>query len=130
MSDTAAKVWATSKESYETISDLGANLAGNALKTMKYSDGMDFQEHITNLRLKWNYAVKKGAEIKDNQFQAIVISSLPALWDYIIASLQSAKTSVKLIAGLNVHWECLRERMTGGAHFNSTALLAKTHSYK
>ena len=109
MSDTATKVWETLKESYGTISDLGANMAENALRAIKYVDGADFQEHIMHLRSKWNYAIEKGADIKDNQFRAIIISSLPASWDYIVASLQSTKTSTELIAGLNVHWERLKE---------------------
>ncbi|KNZ80321.1 hypothetical protein J132_06392, partial [Termitomyces sp. J132] len=124
MSDMAAKVWATLKEAYGTVSDLGANSAENSLRATNYSDGMDFQEHIANLRSKWNIAVEKGADLKDNQFRAIVISSLPASWDYIVASLQSTKTSVELIAGLNVHWERLKERSTS-AGATSTALLTK-----
>ena len=125
MSDTTAKVWETLKEMYGTTSDLEANSAENALRATKYSDGMGFQEHIANLCSKWNSAVEKGADIRDNQFRAIVISSLPALWDYIIASLQSTKTSVDLIAGLNVHWERVKERLAVNADATSTALLAK-----
>ncbi|KNZ81680.1 hypothetical protein J132_11034 [Termitomyces sp. J132] len=124
MSHSAAKVWLTLKDAYGTASDLGANLAENALQATKYSDGMDFQEHTTNLQSKWNTVVDKGAEIKDNQFRAIVISLLPASWDYIIASLQLTKTSIKLIMGLNVHWERLKEHASSGPISN--ALLAKT----
>ena len=109
MTDTAAKAWSTLKEIYGTISDLGANSAENALRATKYTDGMDFPEHVTNLHLKWNNAVEKGADLKDNQFRAIIISSLPASWDYIVASLQSTKTSVELVAGLTVHWERIKE---------------------
>lgn len=130
MSDTTAKVWETLKEAYGTVSDLGANSAENTLRVTKYSDGMDFQKHITNLCSKWNAAVEKGADVKDNQFRAIVISSLPASWDYIIASLQSTKTLVDLIAGLNVHWERVKEWLAVNAGATSTALLAKAHSNK
>lgn len=126
MTNTAEKVWKMLKESYRTISDLGANTAENILRAMKYSDGMDFQEHITNLQLKWNNTVKKRAEIKDNQFRAIVIWLLSASWDYIVASLQSTKTSIELITELNVYWECLKECLMLSAKPNSTALLAKT----
>ena len=125
MTNTAAKVWSTLKEIYGTISDLGANSAKNALRATKYTDGMDFPEHVTDLRLKWNNAVKKGADLKDNQFQAIIISSLPALWDYIVASLQSTKMSVKLVAGLTVHWERIKEQ-SSSAGTTLTALFTKT----
>ena len=126
ISDTAARAWEMLKASYGTISDLGANMAENVVRATKYSDGMDFQEHITSLCVKWNHAVKKGAKIKNNQFRAIVISSLPASWDYIVASLQSTKTSIKLIARLNVHSEHLKEHLMSGTESNSTVLLAKS----
>lgn len=125
MTDTTEKAWSTLKEMYRTISDLGANLAENTLGATKYMDGMDFAEHITDLRSKWNNATEWGADIKDNQFRAIIILSLPATWDYIVASLQSTKTSIKLVAGLILHWEQIKECLTATGT-TSTALYTKT----
>ena len=68
MSGSAASAWLALKENYGTISDLGATVADNALRATKYTDGMDFPEHIKDLREKWNTAVKKGADIRDNHF--------------------------------------------------------------
>ena len=49
MTNTAAKAWSMLMEIYSTISDLGANSAKNTLRATKYTDGMDFLEHITDL---------------------------------------------------------------------------------
>ena len=49
ISDSVANVWLTLKELCGMASDLGANLAENALCVTKYSDDMDFLEHITKL---------------------------------------------------------------------------------
>ena len=121
----AAKVWEMLKESYGTILDLGVNMAENASRATKYSDGMDFQEHITHLHSKWNYAIEKRANIKDDQFRAIIISSLPASWDYIVASLQFMETLTKLIVGLNVHWEHLKKCSMTSTKSNSMVLCIK-----
>ena len=126
MLGSAASAWLALKENYGTVSDLGATAADKALQATKYTNGMDFLEHIKDLCEKWNTAVKKGADIQDNHFQAIVISSLPASWDFIVPSLNMAETLVKLITGLMVHWECLKEQVRSNMPASS-ALLAKTN---
>ncbi|KAG6825054.1 hypothetical protein H0H92_004996 [Tricholoma furcatifolium] len=125
MSGTAADVWKTLKETYATVSDLGAASAENALCATRLVDGNDFLEHVGDLRLKWKNAVERGAVINDSQFRAIIISSLPESWNFIVAAVQYTKTSAELIAGLTVHWDRLREQ-SAIAKSTATALLTKS----
>ncbi|KAG6852635.1 hypothetical protein C0991_010302 [Blastosporella zonata] len=77
MTGTAAKAWKALSDEYDSASEIAAVAAESHLWATKLMEGSDFQEHIKTLRIQWNKAVEKGAEIKDKTFRAIIISSLP-----------------------------------------------------
>ncbi|KAG6826764.1 hypothetical protein H0H87_006383 [Tephrocybe sp. NHM501043] len=121
MSGSAAEAWLMMKEIWYQI--WGAVTAKNSLRATKYSDGNDFLDHISNLCLKWQITVERGADIKDSHFWTIVIASLPESWNFfIVAPLQATKSLAKLIAGLNIHWERLKEQ-AGALKPNTTAMV-------
>ncbi|KAG6860961.1 hypothetical protein C0991_011754, partial [Blastosporella zonata] len=124
MTGTAAQAWKALADEYDSASEIAAVTAESYLRATKLAEGGDFQEHIRTLRIQWNKAVEKGADVKDKTFQAIIISSLPPSWNTIISSLHGTKTSSKLLASLTVHWDLTKEQNLA-AGISTTVFQAK-----
>ncbi|KAG6848499.1 hypothetical protein C0991_000505, partial [Blastosporella zonata] len=129
MTRTAAEAWKALSDEYDCASEIAAVAAESHLRASRLSKGGDFQEHVRTLRIQWNKAVKKGADIKDKTFHTIIISSLPPSWNTIISSLHGTKSSSKLLASLTVHWDLTKEQNTT-AGISTTALQAKVAPHK
>ncbi|KAH0588092.1 hypothetical protein H2248_006814 [Termitomyces sp. 'cryptogamus'] len=125
MGGTAAEAWEALTSTYSTISDLVAMGAENCLHTTMYTDSADFLLHITDLHTKWQEAVENGTMITNATFHTVIMNSLLESWNTIIASMCMTMTSAPLIAGLSVHWKCLRMQKQASA-IMATALQAVT----
>ena len=63
--------------------------------------------HISDLCTKWMKANTAGAKIEDTDFWVILLSSLPTLWDSLVAALYDAKSWADIIIQLTMHWSWL-----------------------
>jgi len=83
----AADAWRSYKASYEAASDMARQNAEQELRNLTFSEGDDFQTHVTIMRNKLSQARALGADITDKNFKTILLNSLPGSWDPVVASL-------------------------------------------
>jgi len=72
---TAAEAWKIYKDSYETTSDMARQNIEQELCNLTFSDGDDFQNHVTIMRNKPSQARALGADITDKNFKTILLNS-------------------------------------------------------
>ncbi|KAG6864371.1 hypothetical protein C0993_008961 [Termitomyces sp. T159_Od127] len=87
MYGTAAEAWNLLTKAYGVVFNLATMGAKNALCATRFANGTDFPTHIADLRIKWSEAMEKGVNISDSTFQSIVMTSLPELWNTVVASM-------------------------------------------
>jgi len=98
---TAAEAWTLYINTYEKASDMARLNAEQILQNSTYSDCIDFNDFIINMRNKWSDARALGSKITDKDFKDIIISSLPESWSSTTAPLYDpGMTSIDAIARL------------------------------
>jgi len=95
---TAAESWASYVERYEVSTKMARLAAEQDLKNTTYSERQDFSTHVSILRSKWAKANLLGATIDDEDFKMILLTSLPASWNPIIATCIKDGTSTEAIS--------------------------------
>jgi len=98
MRGTAAESWASYVERYEVSTKMARLAAEQDLKNTTYSEHQDFSTHVSILRSKWAKANLLGATINDKNFKMILLTSLPASWNPIIATCIKDGTSTEAIS--------------------------------
>lgn len=104
MDGTASDAWKSLTDQYELRDDVALINAQRDLRNTMFKDGGDLPNHIAALRTKWAVANAVGAGVDDGDFRMILLSSLPASWDTIVATLYDSKSSGDAIAHLLMHW--------------------------
>jgi len=72
------------------------------LRNLIFSNGDDFQNHITIMQNKLSQAKALGTDITDKNFKTILLNSLPSSWDPVVASLYKDIPISKTISQLQV----------------------------
>ncbi|PPQ91523.1 hypothetical protein CVT25_008791 [Psilocybe cyanescens] len=104
-SGTAADVWKSLEDRYNTSSDLARVYAQRELRGVTMSDGDNFQTHLSTLHVKHKQANAVGANITDSDFREIILASLPSSWDNIISTLHRTPLLMDTIVSLKMHWQ-------------------------
>ena len=78
--------------------------AEQELRNLTFSEGDDFQTHVTIMRNKLSQARALGANITDKNFKTILLNSLPGSWDPVVASLYKDIPVSETISQLQVWW--------------------------
>jgi hypothetical protein len=128
---TAAGAYNALTDIYDKKSDLGLVTAERALRDTLYVDGANFDEFISDARMKWTAVNDQGGSITDTQFRGILLNALPHSWDPVIAGMDSHKTSAEVINRLRL-WDARVNAppafaSTGAA--NTQALAAQGHGH-
>ena len=82
---------------------MGLLAADSHLCVIHHIDGADLGMHITAMREAWAKTKAQGGEIMDEDFQLIIIASMPKEWNIYISTLNNFKMSAKVIAKLKSH---------------------------
>jgi len=100
---TAAEAWTSYINTYGKASNMAQLNAEQILRNSTYSDCIDFNDFIINMRNKWSDARALGSKITNKDFKDIIISSLPESWSFATAPLYDPRmTSVDAIARLQI----------------------------
>ncbi|KAG2014964.1 nonmuscle myosin heavy chain b [Coprinopsis cinerea AmutBmut pab1-1] len=100
----AAEAWTTLTTQFDLRDDVTLINAQRDLRNSLFKDGDDLAAHIADLRTKWTTANALGAKVDDADFRMVVLASLPASWDNVVATLYGSKSSTDTIARLLMHW--------------------------
>ena len=125
---TAADTWESYKSNYETASDMTRQNTEQELRNITFSDGDDFQNHVTIMRNKLSQARALGADITDKNFKTILLNSLPSLWDPVIASLYKNIPISETISQLQVWWLRINWNRPANSHRSVAALQTNTYN--
>lgn len=121
----AAEAWTSLITQYRVMNNLALVNTQRDLHTTMFKDGDDLEAHIANLHTKWAKANSMGAKINDVDFRMVILSSLPASWDSLVAMLYTSTSSTKVITCLMMHWSRVgRSKMTLSPNTTTTALQA------
>lgn len=121
---TAHEAYESLNDGFAVVSDLALVNAERELRDLRYIDGQDFDDHLSSLRICWNAANAQGAQIDDARFRGIIIASLPASWNIIIAGLDIHKSSNNVISRLRM-WDA---QVNGGKASVSSATPGTTQA--
>jgi Reverse transcriptase (RNA-dependent DNA polymerase)/gag-polypeptide of LTR copia-type/GAG-pre-integrase domain len=124
---TAAEAWESLVSQYDVHNEIALVHAQRELRELVFKDGDDFDAHLATLRIKWNHANATGANITDQDFRIILLSSLPRSWDPIVATLYDVKTSSGVISRLQMHWARVKTEAKSSTH-SSSAFQATTRT--
>ena len=98
------------------------------LRNLTFSDGDDFQNHITIMRNKLSQARALGADITDKNFKTILLNSLPSSWDPVAASLYKDIPISETISQLQVWWLRISRNRPINSPRSITALQTNTYN--
>jgi len=101
--------------------------AEEQLRNLRLRDGDDFPNHLALLRTLWQNINTLGGNIGDTSFHSIILSSLPASWDSIVATLYTTTSSIDAIAQLNAHWSRISSRKRQGKHTSNSPTALQTN---
>ena len=117
VSGTTQALWKSLTNLYDRSSEIAKLHAEEKLQSLRFHDGDDFSTHIAQLRLLWQKVNAMGGSISDASFHTIILGSLPASWDSIVATLYTTTSSVDALIQLDAHWSWISSRDRKG--FNS-----------
>ena len=128
---TAAGMWQSLRAVHETRSESAITAAKRTFYGMRAADDANIPEHIAEMRKQYNKLVQKGCKISDEEFKSVLVMSLPASWDYYVASYQgsatkdgkpgSGTTSQDLISILQDEYQCRTSQQTHAFYAQSTS---------
>src|SRR5258705_7236848 len=103
---------------------------------MRAADDANIPEHIAEMRKQYNKLIQKGCKISDEEFKSVLVMSLPASWDYFVASFQGSatkdgkpgggNTSQDLISILQDEYQRRSSQQTHAFYAQSTSQNKKT----
>jgi len=85
------------------LSDLASIRVNADLRGTRYIDGTDLAAHFSRMRIKRAAANTQGARIQDVDFKMMLISSMPASWNTMVATLYDSQNSAEMINRLATH---------------------------
>ncbi|KXN80853.1 hypothetical protein AN958_07124 [Leucoagaricus sp. SymC.cos] len=124
----ASEAWTSLTSIYDKTTELALLHAQDELQGLRYRDGDNFPNHITQLRVLWQNANAMGANINDATFRTIILASLPNSWNPIVAATYGTTTSVDAIAQLSVHWMRISRDRGGNQNPNAPTALQTTYN--
>jgi len=128
ISSSAAEAWETYKSGYEATSDIARQNAEQELRNLAFSDGDDFQTHVTIMQNKLSQARALGADITSKNFKTILLNSLSTSWDPVIASLYKDIPVSETISQFQVWWLRINQNRPVNSPQAVTALQTTSHS--
>jgi len=127
---TAASIWKSAKDNYETYSEMTRINADNELRTLKFADDDDFPTHLSIMRNKLSQVRAMGIVISDTSFKTILLNSLPKSWNPAVASLYNNMPLSEAIQQLNVWWLCTKDNRPKSSSRSVMALQTNTYIKK
>lgn len=82
---------------------MGLLATDNNLHAIHHVDGTDLGAHIMAIREAWAKTKAQGGKITDEDFWFIIIASMPKECNIYVSTLDTFKTSAKVIAKLHSH---------------------------
>jgi hypothetical protein len=112
---TAAESWKSLTDVQDKVTDIGRLAAGNALRSIRHTDGADIDAHFCSLRKAWKRYNDQGGKMDDTEFRMIILASMPKEWVVYISTLGAYPTSAEVIAQIMAHDSMLaRDRPSQG----------------
>ena len=134
-SKTSNQMWKSLQSIYETQDHQTAVTMLRSMFAMRAAEGDDIPEHLTKIKKLWehlNMIRSRNFHIPDNQFKAVITSSLPMTWDnfmepYIGGDPDIPKTakermgSQQFIGVLMEEYNCRKDRQGTNQVYNANA---------
>ena len=92
----AVELWKLLTNLYDKTSELALLYAEEQLRSLCFWDGDNFLNYLTLLYTLWQNINTLGENIRDISFHSIILSSLPASWNPIVATLYTTTSSVDI----------------------------------
>ena len=86
---TAAAMWQSLRAVHETRGHSAITAAKRTFYGMRAADDVNIPEHIAEMRRQYNRLCQMGCKILDDEFQTVIVMSLPPTWDHFVASWQA-----------------------------------------